>query len=538
METKQNKGVALVYYRVSSHQQAKKVSPEFQKQECLKLVRQEGFEVNENYDIYFDDESAFVGKKSNRDGFDSMTARWKSDDNVRAVVIYDLSRLFRDVRGYLNYKHDMELLNIELISATESSVRDTSPGGRLPATIIAAVNQYNSEQYGAKIKENMRYKAESGVYPGKAPFGYKNVRDGVGSDKDRRWIETNQNEAPWVQKAFLLYSSGNYTLRSLADKLTVEGFPVRYGKSLRISVLSRLLTDKIYIGWIEWGSVSNPNGTHEKLVTPDLYEKVRLVLAAHNHEGNRKRKHYFLLRGLGWCGCGCGSRMQAGYATNRYGTKYAHYFSDKKVHGRPVECHEHCVSVADLELQFSGLFKKLELTPEAKDKLRQKIEKSFGARQKAYENARRGLLLSIDNVKQDQKKAFLEYAKGKTPSDIYEMAKAELEAQEKDFNKKLANLEGNMAMIMRALEISVELTQDIYKAYLKAPEQVRSVLAQAFFKRIEVKDKIISRADLRAPLDFVLYKKLKNTEVFNLANYGGDGRNWTAVRNLAQWTST
>jgi DNA invertase Pin-like site-specific DNA recombinase len=97
-----NRNTALIYYRVSTHQQAKKISPDFQRQECQKLSAKEGFSVDQVRDIYWDDESAFLGKGSKRGGFQDLTNRWKEDPTVGAVVVYDLSRLFRDARSYFN----------------------------------------------------------------------------------------------------------------------------------------------------------------------------------------------------------------------------------------------------------------------------------------------------------------------------------------------------------------------------------------------------------------------------------------------------
>ncbi len=516
-----NKKIALVYYRTSTHQQFKKISPELQRHECLSLARKEDFQVDESRDIYFDDESAFVGKKSKRDGFLAMTKRWKEDNEVVAVIIYDLSRLFRDARAYLNYRFELELAGIELISVIEPSVRDNSPAGKLPAGVIALVNEYNSAIYGNKIRENMKFKAESGVYPGKASYGYKNVRE-EGEGKRRAWIEANEKETPWIQKAFLLFSSGNYTLRKLADQLISEGFPTRNGRSLQTSVLERILKDKIYIGWIEWGSVSSPNGIHEKIVELDIFERVQMILSAHNKHANRERKHRFLLRGLAWCG-ECESRWQAGYATGRFGKKYGAYFCNKTQHGKRIQCHQLSIPIDKLEEKFSKLFQQLELTPQAAGKLREKIKKNFGQKQKIYEDSRRGILVAIENIKNSKKKAFLKFASEDVDSETYNTAVADLEQQEKELNKKLQKLEGNMTHVVRALEISVELTQNIYHAYIKAPDPLKSIFAQAFFKQIRIKDGEIISAELNVPLDYVCYKKLIGNNRFKLAYVGGDG---------------
>lgn len=263
--------IGLVYFRTSTHQQFKKISPDLQRKECLQLAHRDGCEVDETRDIFWDDESAFLAKGGKRPGFRRLTERWKTDPRVRALYIYDLSRLFRDARGYFNYKFELDSLGVELVSVVEPLIRDNSPAGKLPAGIIALVNQYNSEIYGNKIKEAMRFKAESGIYPGKAPFGYRNVRE-EGEGKRRAWIEVMEEEASWVKRAFLLYSQGTYGIRRLSEQLAKEGFPTRNGRPLQGSVLEDILKDRIYTGWVEWGGVSNPNGKHERIVDEATFD--------------------------------------------------------------------------------------------------------------------------------------------------------------------------------------------------------------------------------------------------------------------------
>lgn len=205
--TKILKKIALIYHRVSTHEQSKKISPEFQKNQCIEYAIREGYEVDLTRDIYCDDTSAFVGKGDKRDGFKSMTKRWETDPRVSAVIIYDMSRLHRDMRGFINYEYDMQQKDVELISVSEPSVRDKSPSAKLPRGVIALVNEYTSALYAEKIKKNMAFKASSGVYPGKAPYGYKNVRE-EGNGKTKAWIEVDQEEAPWVTQAFSEYATG------------------------------------------------------------------------------------------------------------------------------------------------------------------------------------------------------------------------------------------------------------------------------------------------------------------------------------------
>lgn len=291
---------------------------------------------------------------------------------------------------------------------------------------------------------------------------------------------------------------------------------------MHISVLETMLKNNIYIGWIEWGEVKIKDGKHEWLIDEDMFEKVKLVLSAHNKQANRKRKHSFLLRGLAWCQ-ECGSRIQAGYSKGKMGVTYGLYGCQKRQHGRKVECSQSAMSIDTLESQFTQLFKPLELTQRASDKVHDKVRNHFGQKHKAYEQMRRGLLTRIDNIKASKKNAFLKYVSKDEHIDTatYEEVVKDLETEEAQLNDKMAKLEGDMGLIMRALEIGVALTENVHMAYSKAPTELKSVLAQAFFKKILIKDKKISVAEIKVPMDFICHSKVKNVSEFKLA-YQGD----------------
>src|SRR5438876_7165439 len=55
-----------------------------------------------------------------------------------------------------------------------------------------------------EIKKGMREKAEQGMYPGRAPFGYRN-------NKAERTIEVYTENAAIVKRVFELYASGQHS---------------------------------------------------------------------------------------------------------------------------------------------------------------------------------------------------------------------------------------------------------------------------------------------------------------------------------------
>jgi site-specific DNA recombinase len=514
-----SRNIGLVYYRTSTHQQFKKVSPELQLQECLAMARKDGCDIDEKRDLYWDDESAFVGKGGKRPGFQRLTERWQTDPRIRTIYIYDMSRLFRDARAFFNYAHDLKAKGVELASVLEPLLREDTPAAKLPAGIIALVNEYNSALYGNKIRDAMRFKAQSGVYPTKAPFGYRNVRS-EDATKNRAWIEVDETTAPWVTRAFILFAGGNHSLQSAAETLNAEGFPTKGGRVLHPSVLGKLLKNKAYIGWVEWREVSTPNGQHTKLVEQTTFDRVQAILAAHNQHACRKRRHIFPLRGAARC-AECGSRLQASYSRGKSGRYYGLYHCQKVQHGRRVACSQPSTPISVLDREFERLLVQCELTPEGLSSVKQRIQSDLGDKQRVFEESKRCMERSLKDVTDAKKKVLLIYATGAVDTTAFEAAMKDLCEQEAGYTEKLPRLEGDLSTLIRVLTLASELAERIATAYRPASPGLRILLVSTFFERLEVSDHRIQSAVLTAPFEYVCSVSTAAHPVFQLASSCG-----------------
>ena len=128
----------------------------------------------------------------------------------------------------------------------------------------------------------MREKAAQGIYPGRAPFGYRNNRL-------QRTIEVHPANAKIITRIFELYASGQYSLSELRKAVRSET-----GKTISRAYLHTILTSRFYVGQFLWANVYS--GNHPVFISLDLYERVQAVL--HRHNKPKYRKHEFAFRGL------------------------------------------------------------------------------------------------------------------------------------------------------------------------------------------------------------------------------------------------
>lgn len=116
-----------------------------------------------------------------------------------------------------------------------------------------------------EVVKGMRKKAEQGIYPGRAPFGYCHNKTTPG-------IEVNPENADIVRRVFELCASGRYSIKSLAKEAQHMA-----GKRISEATLLRILKNAFYIGSFEWKGQTY-RGTHPCLISNELYAQVQAVL--------------------------------------------------------------------------------------------------------------------------------------------------------------------------------------------------------------------------------------------------------------------
>ncbi len=111
---------------------------------------------------------------------------------------------------------------------------------------------------------------------------------------------------PIVTKLFGWYASGEYSLKALAKKAYEEGFRFRKSRDkVPVTTIHKMLRKRIYTGDFDYGG-STYQGSHEPLVTYEVWERVQEILDGRHKRKHRKVTHDFVYSGMVRCGhCGC-----------------------------------------------------------------------------------------------------------------------------------------------------------------------------------------------------------------------------------------
>jgi len=87
---------------------------------------------------------------------------------------------------------------------------EPTPQGLFMLNIAFGQSKYFVDNLRENVKRGLRQKIRNGVWPGWVPVGYLN-------NPKTRMIDIDKGKASKVKKLFELYSSGKYTLKSLAN---------------------------------------------------------------------------------------------------------------------------------------------------------------------------------------------------------------------------------------------------------------------------------------------------------------------------------
>src|SRR5439155_1941514 len=253
---------AVIYARVSSKEQERegfsipaqlKLLHEYASRNAFSLVKE-----------FIDIETA---KASGRQNFEEMVRFLKNNRECRNVLVEKTDRLYRNLRDAVT----LEDLDIEIHLVKEGQIisKDAKSQTKLIHGMHLVLARHYIENLREEVKKGMREKAEQGMYPGRAPFGYRN-------NKAERTIEVHTENAAIVKRIFELYASGQYSLTHLRSIIRTET-----GKTFAKSHMHTVLTNPFYIGNFIWGNKIY-RGTHAAFIGADLYERVQTALRSHN----------------------------------------------------------------------------------------------------------------------------------------------------------------------------------------------------------------------------------------------------------------
>jgi site-specific DNA recombinase len=286
---------AVLYARVSSKEQDKEgFSIPAQQKLLAGYAHQNKIAVAREF---IDVETA---KQSGRASFSEMIGYLKTHPQVRIVLVEKTDRLYRNFRDYIL----LDELDVKIHLVKEGVVlsADSKSSEKFVHGIKVLMAKNYIDNLSEEARKGQQEKAEQGIWPAKAPLGYRNVQGPHG----KRIIAPDPDVAPFVPKIFAWYATGQHSLKEVAERARSSGLTYRRtGAAVPVSAIYTMLRSRIYTGEYHWKETLY-KGSHEALVTHELWERVQDVLESRYTGKTRKSKKEFAFQGVIRCGhCGC-----------------------------------------------------------------------------------------------------------------------------------------------------------------------------------------------------------------------------------------
>ena len=326
-QTSLNLEPVVLYSRYSSNMQDDN-SLAYQMSAAEEYCRSHHMEIAETYA-----DAAYSGTTDKRPNFQRMMKDAQNHPAWKKILVYKLSRLFRNARAQADYEAMLKNLGIVCISITES-FPDT-PLGRHERRVQASHNQLVSEETGEHTFSGQLEKARQGLHcGGRPPLGYR-------IENQRLVIDDDQAET--VRMIFNMYLSGN-SYRTIAEHLNAEGRRTQEGSKFSKNSFHSILHQEKYCGVFVWNKATSKaddgsRNSHKQkpeteqvrisegcpsIIDRDTFDRVQEKMRKRKG-GNRNRYHY-MLSSLGVLKCAdCGHTLEGRVCTSHKGEKNTVY---------------------------------------------------------------------------------------------------------------------------------------------------------------------------------------------------------------------
>ena len=262
--------------RVSSREQKREgFSLEVQEDALLDYADREGGEIIKLFRI-----AETATKPDERRTFkELLTYAKRNAHKLDGLLFFKVDRAARNLFDYVELERleaDHELPVIYITQPTENT-----PAGRMMRRTLANMASFYTEQQSLDVKDGLHRRVQSGLFVGKAPYGYCNIRR-----EGRSLVEIHPDYGKTVIQIFSLYAYEGHTLDSLIAHFEETG--VEYTHSapkFSRSKVHAILRDRAYIGEIAYHGQWYP-GTHTPLVDRATFDRVQVLLGEQTYQSH------------------------------------------------------------------------------------------------------------------------------------------------------------------------------------------------------------------------------------------------------------
>ncbi len=468
---------AVIYTRVSTEEQAGKnnYSLAAQKRICEQYAKANGYKVVK----LFEDAGKSATSIKGRPALNELLS-FIEDNKIDYILIQDTDRIARNTQDHLLLKATFKKNNVNLVSVSQPNL-DDSVEGKLIDTIVASINQFQSDLTGRKTKKGLEQKANNGWLPSKAPQGYLNVqRNG------KNIIIIDKDRGPLIKLAFDLYISGKYGVETINEILYQKGYRSLSGRKLQVSKMYHILENPFYYGDFMWDHRLF-KGKHEPIISKNVWMLAQQIRKSRTVNKDYERKHQFLLSGFIFCECGRRFTAEHHFKKNKT-YSYYHCTSGKK-------CNESVnIPIKELENQVEERFKEISFTNSFFEKILIRLKEHHQNFHKTVEQEILKLTKNLSIIKKNSNRIEdLLIAKTIT-ADIYQKKEKQYREEAECIENEIFSLKRKKDVCIKEFSEVAEFSRNIYRNYKNGKYDIKRMYLGFFWEKFIVQNNQIIKA--------------------------------------------
>lgn len=466
---------AVLFARVSTREQAEEgYSLPAQEKLLEDYAKKHDFQLIKTFSV---PESA-QGKQE-RKTFNELLEYVYSHPTIKIVLcekVDRISRNFKDAVKLQDWLDEDEERQIHFVKQNLVIHKNSRSTDQLMWDIFLSLARNYSNNLSEETKKGMNEKAAQGWYPGSNKRGYKTS----GEIGHKIWVIDEESDYNYIEIAFNLYDTGNYTLRTLAIELFQQGWNLN-GKQVSISELHNILSDPFYCGQFIWKGKLHEKAKHPPLISKELCYRVQDRLKRSLKAG-KYRKHNFLF-GLGLTVCGECER------TVTWEVQKGHHYGHCTQHKRSCTQRKY-IKESEVEGQVMNILGELQISnPRLLEWIRKALKESHQDESEYHENVVKDLDEQYLSVKKKMDAIYDDKLDGLIGKEKYLSKQAEYEEQLRAIvqsKEKHANANINYIKLGSNIFELAQKGKEIYETKLLINE--KRELLSFVFSNLKIKD--------------------------------------------------
>jgi site-specific DNA recombinase len=434
--------------------------------------------------VYSFDESAYSQTRTEFEKILDIILSHKTKIAVCCDKVDRLTRNMFDKRISLLYE---KALNdeIELHFVSDGQVLNSklSAAEKFQFSISLGLAKYYSDAVSDNVKRAIEQKLRQGEWIAKRPYGYKTIIDSAGNKN----IVPHEYESLIVQKMFELYSSGLYSLKTLALK-----FETDYGHTWDPTSIAKILERPFYYGEMLVKGQLYPH-KYQPIISKDLFNKVYQLKKQYNKKSKVKLAGKpFLYRGMlrcAHCNLAITPERQKGYA-------YYHCTEYNGKHDAKWLREERITEA------LATVFKKLQMPQEVADQITATLNELNHHQATLHKQ-------QLNKIQTDQKtlttmidNLYLDKLKGRITESEYDKFYQNLTTEQTELHTRLTKLQHANNDYFTTSQYTIQLLSKSYDLFNRSEVDQKRHLINFVLSNLQINDGNVLY-ELRKPFDLI-----------------------------------